>query len=63
MQIIQSIMQSAELIYPLLSVSPETPPEAPGRNQSPEANDFELIVITEILRSTHSRRHTAAKDK
>lgn len=60
MQIIRSIMQSAELIHPILSVSAETPPEAPVRNQRSEANGFELLNMHLTKRITHSRKHTAA---
>ena len=56
--IVKSIMQSAELVFPIMQQSHETMPETAAKSQRPR--EPERVNITTY---TRIRRHTAAKGK
>lgn len=61
MQIIRSIMQACELVFPVSPARYVTRAEAPAKSQRPEAEAYDHNIQKHIQKqSTEIRRHTAA---
>lgn len=61
MQIIRSIMQACELVFPVNPARYVTRAEAPAKSQRPEAEAYDYNIQKHIQKqSTEIRRHTAA---
>lgn len=65
MQIIRSIMQACELVFPVNPARYVTRAEAPAKSQRPEAEAYDHDIQKHIQehiqkQSTEIRRHTAA---